>query len=203
MSGHNDFRRRFLLSAGVAVTGTWFAANWPAIAAAAEHARHAAASPAPGTFSFLSSADATDVEAVTAHILPSGASAGAREAHAVHFVDRALLTFFSDRAEAFRAGLAQFQLAFRTAHPEPASFAAAGSAEQIAFLKSVDRTPFFASVRMLTIMGTLASVKYGGNHEELGWKLVGFEDRHVFEPPFGYYDRHYAGFVPDWPGKKA
>ena len=25
---------------------------------------------------------------------------------------------------------------------------------------------------------------------------MGFEDQHVFEPPFGYYDRDYQGFVP-------
>jgi hypothetical protein len=23
---------------------------------------------------------------------------------------------------------------------------------------------------------------------------MGFEDQHVFNPPFGYYDRDYAGF---------
>jgi hypothetical protein len=31
----------------------------------------------------------------------------------------------------------------------------------------------------------------------MGWKLIGFEDRHVFEPPFGYYDRDYPGFLAD------
>jgi hypothetical protein len=36
--------------------------------------------------------------------------------------------------------------------------------------------------------------EYGGNREGLGWKLIGFEDRHIFEPPFGYYDRDYPGF---------
>ena len=30
-----------------------------------------------------------------------------------------------------------------------------------------------------------------------GWKLIGFEDRHAFQPPFGYYDRDYPGFVDD------
>jgi hypothetical protein len=52
-------------------------------------------------------------------------------------------------------------------------------------------------------MGTLASSRYGGNHEGLGWKLMGFEDQHVFEPPFGYYDRDYSGFAPDLPAKKV
>ena len=38
---------------------------------------------------------------------------------------------------------------------------------------------------------------YGGNRDGVGWKLIGFEDRHVFQPPFGYYDRDYPGFVVD------
>jgi len=58
----------------------------------------------------------------------------------VHFIDRALATFFSDRAPTFRTGLAEFRQAFRKAYPEVASFAAASGTEQIGFLTSVDRT---------------------------------------------------------------
>ena len=32
-----------------------------------------------------------------------------------------------------------------------------------------------------------------------GWKLLGFEDLHAFQPPFGYYDRDYPGFVSEPP----
>ena len=49
---------------------------------------------------------------------------------------------------------------------------------------------------MLTVLGTLSSAQYGGNYQGQGWKLMGFEDQHIFMPPFGYYDRDYAGFVP-------
>jgi hypothetical protein len=38
---------------------------------------------------------------------------------------------------------------------------------------------------------------YGGNRDSVGWKLLAFEDRHVFHAPFGYYDRDYPGFVID------
>jgi hypothetical protein len=38
---------------------------------------------------------------------------------------------------------------------------------------------------------------YGGNRDGVGWKLIGFEDRHTFQPPFGYYDRDYPGFAPE------
>ncbi len=37
-------------------------------------------------------------------------------------------------------------------------------------------------------MGFLANPSWGGNREGAGWKAIGFEDRHVFQPPFGYYD---------------
>lgn len=188
-------RRRFLLGTGVALTGAWLASNWPAIAAAHEHAAQAA-SLGPVAFGFLSAADAADVDAIAAQILPSGDSPGAREAHAVYFIDRALATFFADRAAAFRSGLAQFQLAFRTSQPASASFASASPATQTEFLRSADQTPFFTSVRWLTVVGTLASAQYGGNFGGAGWKIMGFEDQHVFMPPFGYYDRDYAGFVP-------
>ena len=41
-----------------------------------------------------------------------------------------------------------------------------------------------------------SSPKYGGNYNEVGWKMLGFVDEHVFSPPFGYYDAQYTGFVP-------
>jgi hypothetical protein len=196
MNQADKSRRSFLLSSGGVFTSAWVALHWPGIAAAVEHAAHAAAASPPAVFGFFSAAEAADVDAITAQILPSNATPGAREAHAVYFIDHAFATFFAERAPAFRSGLAEFQLAFRKAHPAAAAFAAASGAEQIVFLKSVERTAFFASARMLTILGTLSSSKYGGNYEGAGWKMMGFQDQHIFEPPFGYYDRDYAGFVP-------
>lgn len=194
MDSPDASRRLFLASSSVAFTGAWLASNWPGIAAAAEHAAHASAAPAPTGFSVLNAADAADVEAITAQILPSGATPGAREARAVYFIDRSLATFFAGRATAFRAGLADFQGAFRKTHAR--AFAAASADDQLAFLKSVDGTPFFENMRVLTVLGTLCATKYGGNHQGLGWKLMGFEDQHIFTAPFGYYDRDYTGFVP-------
>jgi hypothetical protein len=42
----------------------------------------------------------------------------------------------------------------------------------------------------------LSSPQYGGNYGGAGWKVMGFVDQHAFAPPFGYYDREYAGFKP-------
>jgi hypothetical protein len=112
------------ISARHGAPGAWLASNWPGIAAA-EHAAHVASLDGPVRFTFFNAADAADVEAVTAQILPSGATPGARDARAAYFIDRALATFFGERAAAFRAGLADFQGTFHAAYPASASFAAA------------------------------------------------------------------------------
>ena len=65
------------------------------------------------TLSFLTAAEAADVEAVAAQIIPTDDTPGAREAGVVHFIDRALATFFSQLAGDYRAQLAAFQAAFR------------------------------------------------------------------------------------------
>ena len=56
-------------------------------------------------------------------------------------------------------------------------------------------------MRRLTLLGLIALPKYGGNFENVGWNLMGVVDNHFWEPPFGYYDKDYAGFVP-YPGTK-
>jgi gluconate 2-dehydrogenase gamma chain len=189
-------RRAFLLSTGGLLSSAWVGTHWPAIAAAAHHAEEMAATPAVVGFQFFSPSEAADVAAIAAQIVPSGEAPGAREAHAVYFTDRALSTFFAGWAADYRTGLADFQTKFHAANPAAASFAAASADDQIAFLKTVDHTPFFETERTLTLLGMLTSPKYGGNYQGSGWKLMGFEDRHIFAPPFGYYDAEYSGFVP-------
>ena len=61
-------------------------------------------------------------------------------------------------------------------------------------------TPFFTTVRDHTVTGMFASPKHGGNYNKAGWKMIGFEDTLNFKPPFGYYDKDYAGWQPNPPG---
>lgn len=200
-------RRSFLLSTGGLFTTAWLGTQWAAITAAAHHAAdmeaaQATAAPTWKGFQFLNESESKDVDAIAAQIVPSGATPGAREAHAVYFIDRAMSTFFAAWSTEFRAGLAEFQAKFRDLHPQAASFAAADSGTQIGYLRTVDRTPFFETARMLTVLGMFSAPKYGGNTEGIGWKMMGFEDRHAFAPPFGHYDADYPGFVP-YPEKPA
>ena len=181
-------RRDALRSLSAAMSAA-LAVSWPDIARAS-HAAHAAAqSPTNTALTLLGAADAADVEALTSQIVPSDDTPGAREAGVTIFIDRALGSFFAHWRESFMSGLAQFQAAARAAHPDAASFAALTGEQQIAFLHTVDTTAFFDQARLLTLCGMFSNPSYGGNRDKLGWKLIGFEDQHIFEPPFGWYDR--------------
>jgi gluconate 2-dehydrogenase gamma chain len=195
-------RRRFLAAIGNLASAGWIAMNWPQIAAAAEHGGHAAhdTSAPPTTLTTLSAAEAAEVDAIANQIVPGGATPGAREARVIYFIDNALGSFFAAQLPSFRQGLADFERGY-AARNGAGKFSAAPQAQQIAWLHEVDKTPFFTAVRRLTVLGLIAWPKYGGNHDNLGWKLIGVEDSHFFVPPFGYYDQDYAGFVP-YPGTK-
>ena len=196
MDTHGASRRRFMQASGSTIGAAWLAAHWPQLASAAQHA-HAAASgeTCPG-FKLLTREQARDVEAIAAQIVPSGHTPGAREAGVVYFVDQVHTGLYAARAEEFLVDLAAFQAAVAQSHPGTAQLADLPAPEQLAYLKTVDTTPFFTRMRFLTVLGLLALPSYGGNSNKLGWQLVGFVDQHAWQPPFGYYDRDYAGFEP-------
>lgn len=187
-------RRAFLRVVGGALGGAWLMLDLAKVARAAHEARGAQGSPGAPTTSFLSQAELADIDAITAQIIPTDATPGAREAGVALFIDRALATFFGRMAPDFRTQLAAFRLRCQAQYPNAPSFAALTHEQQIAFLTQVERTPFFERVRLLTLIGMFALPKYGGNRDHVGWKLIGFQDQHIFEPPFGYYDRDYPGF---------
>jgi gluconate 2-dehydrogenase gamma chain len=193
-----NLSRRALMHA---ITGLMASAvaplSWTDVVIAMDHARDAGQEPSIGKLSLLTAAEAADVDAVAAQIVPTDGAPGAREAGAVYFIDRALATFYARLAPDYRAQLAAFQAAFREQHPAVDAFASLAPAQQIEHLKTVDQTPFFVTTRLLTLLGMFALPEYGGNRDFIGWKLIGFENHHVFRPPFGYYDRDYPGFVID------
>lgn len=187
-------RRSFLRLMGGTLGASCLALNWCEVALAAQQAAAASSAADPSAMKFLTPAEAADVEAICAQIIPTDATPGAREAGVLIFIDRALASFYARQAGEFRVGLGEFRQSCQRWRPETTSFAALTSPQQIEYLQRVDHTPFFDSVRMLTIIGMFAMPAYGGNRQGAGWKLLGFEDLHVFEPPFGFYDRDYPGF---------
>ena len=193
--------RRSVLS-GLAVSLGLVGIPWSALARAAHDAHAAAQVPAVTRYTLLNAGDAADVEALTAQIVPTDDTPGAREAGVSFFIDNVLGSLLAHWRPSFETGLREFQQACRAANPDAASFAALSPSRQIEFLRTVETTRFFDQARLLTLCGMLSMPKYGGNRNGTGWKMIGFEDQHVFEPPFGYYDRDYPGFTPS-PGKSS
>lgn len=168
------------------MSGGWLAANWPGVAAAAEAA--AKARDAGADFRNLDPLDAADLEAMAALIIPDDDSPGAREAGVVYFMDTALGSIFAGQATGLAAGLADLNAKVVALDGGAKRFAVLDSARQIELLRREESSPFFGGVRFMTLCGFLAMPSYGGNRNHAGWDLIGFDHRHAWQPPFGYYD---------------
>ena len=191
MDKQRESRRSFLIGSASGLSSAWLASRWPAILKAQEHAHQVAVSGSPEKFEFLSPEQAVEIEAMAAQIIPTDDTPGAREARSVYFIDRALATFDRNRQALYTQGLQDLESKTRELFPSASQFSSLTSAQQIQLLIAIEKTEFFEQVRQHTIMGFLANPEYGGNHNEIGWKLIGFEDTFSFEPPFGFYDRDY------------
>jgi gluconate 2-dehydrogenase gamma chain len=187
----NTSRRRFILGSASGLSSTWLALRWPGILAAQAHAARAAQSGQPAPFQFFSPEDAVEIEAMTAQIIPSDDAPGAREAHVIYFIDHVLSTFDRDKQPAYTQGLKDLRHKTLEIFPGANKFSSLASAQQIQLMIAIDETEFFELVRVHTIMGYLSRPEYGGNHDQVGWKLIGFEDEMTYQPPFGYYDSEY------------
>jgi gluconate 2-dehydrogenase gamma chain len=180
-------RRHFLKGTASGFGSAWMALHWPAVLQAHEHARGAAAD-SKAKFEFFSPAEATEIEAVATQIIPGTDSPGAKEAGVIYFIDRALMTFDRERQTIYKDGLALLQSHTKEMFADTSAFSKLNSGQQIQLLTVIEKTEFFETVRLHTIMGFLADPDYGGNRDQIGWKLIGFESRPSFAPPFGYYD---------------
>lgn len=163
-------------------------AAWADLVSAQEHAAHAVQASVPPHFETLDRATAPEIEAIASQIIPGGDSPGAREAGVIYFIDRALSTFAADQREAYRTGMAGVQEKRKALFPASTSIAGLTAEQQIELVRSIEKTEFFELLRTHTVLGFLGNPSYGGNRGKAGWKLIGFDDRMVFEPPFGYYD---------------
>jgi gluconate 2-dehydrogenase gamma chain len=158
------------------------------VAAAQEHAHAAVQSSAPPKFQTLDPETAAELDAITAQIIPSTGGPGAREAGVVFFIDRALSTFDAHLHDAYRAGMVEVQKKREALFPGSQSVAALPADRQLQLIHAIEATDFFELLRTHTLYGFLGNPSYGGNRDRSGWKLIGFEDRMAWQPPFGYYD---------------
>src|SRR6266849_3810561 len=204
-------RRNFLLRAGTGLSAVWVTANWPALLSAATHAHQAAKAALPPKFEFFTPEEAAEIEAITARFIPTDDFPGAREAGVVYFIDRGLATFGAEDQKTYREGLPELQARVGEVFRGVSKFSGLAAEQQDEVLRSFDdRAParrravraragaqnFFDTLRQHTIAGFLIDPDFGGNHDGVGWKVIGREREHVFEAPFGYYDEDYAGWQP-------
>ncbi len=181
-------RRTFLKNSVSGLGAAWLASSWPAILAAQEHAQQMAASNFPTQFAFFTPEQAAGIAAMASQIIPTDDTPGAREAGCVYFIDNGLTTFLHDNQPLYTQGLKDLESKTQELFPGAGKFSDLTPAQQIQVLTAIEKTPFFMAVRNHTIIGMFASPKHGGNQDEVGWKLIGFEDTMNFKAPFGYYD---------------
>ena len=207
-------RRGFLSQGLTGFSSVWFSAHWPALLSASAYARQAAKAAAPPKFEFLTAEEAVEIEAIAARIIPTTDTPGAREAGVIYFIDRALVTFASENQKSIHEGLPDLQARVRELFPGTQKFSAATSEQQDQVLKSLDQEQpgsagrrgrrsrqagqsFFETVRILTVNGFLIDPESDkrGNRDAVGWKVIGRDPSHMFQPPFGYYDKDYPGWL--------
>ena len=184
--------RRDFMAGLTAVGGTWIAGaiacRDSADPAMTTHLPADGAAP-PRELKFLTTDEFTEVEAITARIIPTDDTPGAKEAGVAWFIDQGLSTFGKDEQPLVRGGLVTLARDVARAHRGKRRLSELTAEQQDAVLKSMEETPFFGFTRFVTIAGLLALPKYGGNKDFIGWDLVGQERTYEFKPPFGWYDR--------------
>jgi len=189
MSTQGKSRRSFVLASVTGLNAAWVAANYPGILAAQEHVRLAVKEGRTPQLAFFTEAQAAEIEAMAAQIIPTDESPGAREAHCLYFIDRALSTFTKASQPVYLQGLQDLQSKTQQLFNGNASkFSALTSQQQITVLTAIEKTPFFAAVRTHTVIGFFSRPVHGGNYNKIGWKLIGYDDSLNHKPPFGYYD---------------
>ena len=141
-------------------------------------------------FTTLGSDEAAELQAIAARIMPSDETPGATEAGVIYFMDNVLGNERAEVLPAIRQSLAELQgsvarrYGYANLHTLPDGMLDA-------LLRDIEHTPFFATVRYLTMAGLFTAPMHGGNRDKLGWQLMGFDDNHAWTPPFGYYDAEY------------
>jgi gluconate 2-dehydrogenase gamma chain len=186
MDNKKNSRRAFLAQAGGVVGSGWLAVNAPLLLAAGQAAQEQRA--AGREWTNITPRQARCLAAVVDQIIPPDDLPGASEAGVVYFIDQALGGFAAGRGELLQEGLAELDRLAGSVSAERDGFADLAFEQQTAVLQGIDTTPFFNQMIFLTHCGMFAMPSWGGNRDLAGWNLIGFDSRHAWQPPFGYYD---------------
>jgi gluconate 2-dehydrogenase gamma chain len=144
----------------------------------------------------LTAAEAHLLDAIVARLIPSDANGpGAREAHAVRYIDRGLAGALAGSREAYRTGLAALDRYSLSSRGRP--FMALSPTDQDSVLIDVETgsatgtnagfqgssTQFFNLLRTHTWQGTFGDPYYGGNVNFVGWDLLGYPGVRTYVSP--------------------
>ncbi len=186
-------RREFLRTSGAMLGGSWVSINTPLLLAVAQVA--CSRRDAGGEWVNLTATEAAGLAAIAEQIIPADASGpGAGDAGVIYFIDTALGGFMAGALPLLREGLDSLDAR------AGGSFAELAFDRQTGLLGTVEATPFFQTMLTLTRFGMFAMPTYGGNRDHAGWRLLGFDHRHAWQPPFGHYDEQYASSGEDHGG---
>jgi len=186
MNNNKNNRRAFLAQAGGVVGSGGLAVNAPLLLAAGQAAEEQRS--AGSGWINMTPQQASSFAAVADQIIPPDDLPGASAAGVVYFIDQALDGFAAGQGELLKEGLADLERRALDAFPESGGFANLAWEQQTAILVAIDTTPFFNQMIFLTHCGMFAMPSWGGNKDLAGWNLIGFDSRHAWQPPFGFYD---------------
>jgi gluconate 2-dehydrogenase gamma chain len=181
-------RREFVEAMAASLAAALGTMRWSEISATSAFA---ATLPNTAPYEFLTADQARLLDVITAHIIPTDDTPGAREARVVRFIDHAFATFFTEYRKDFTDTLDAFTEFMSHFRPDGASFLVLSHDEQISALRDLERLKpeVFGPLRDLTMTGMFSHPEHGGNYQKIGWKLIGYADQYSWSPPFGYYDR--------------
>lgn len=183
-------RRIFLQGSGTIAGSVLARAGLPAFIAAAQSACTAREENA--AFENISAAEAREFLAIASRIFPTTDTPGAREAGVIWFIDKTYGSIYAAFLQSDLAALAEFQAGISIAFPGAELFSDLDDSDQDAYLMAHEQTQFFETVRFKTLAGVFAMASYGGNRDDIGWKLLGMDGPpHAWSYPFGYYDAEY------------
>jgi len=165
---------------------SWLALNSSLILSACQSAQTNATAKSP--YTNISAADAIELEAIVDQIIPADETPGATETGVVYFIDAALGGFMAANSELLQQGLKDLSVQVKSGGTENSLFSDLSFGQQTAVLKEIEESNFFGTLHFLTMMGMFCLPQYGGNRQENGWDLLGFDHQHVWQAPFGYYD---------------
>src|SRR5437868_6256477 len=130
MNTSGSSRREFLFDMAGGATAAWLASHGLELRAIAAYA---ASARADEPYEFFTPEQAREFDAISAQIVPTDETPGAREAHVVRFVDRALATDHGNVRPLAQKSFKALGDAVATKTPGSRSFAALSDADQISF----------------------------------------------------------------------